>query len=101
MPTSTARSVRQSIRSRRRCGLRVRRNLLADRGSPLTIRRMAVGLGPMLVLLGIAMLVKFERIDTWEQRRFPAVRSLDEMAGRGVRRVRNSGGSHWRVHQPP
>jgi hypothetical protein len=55
----------------------------------------------MLVLLGIAMLVKFERIDTWQQRRFPDVRSLDEIAGRGVRRVRNSGGSYWRVHQPP
>jgi hypothetical protein len=53
----------------------------------------------MLVLLGIAMLVKFERIDTWQQRRFPDVRSLDEMAGRGVRRVRNTG-SPWRGHQP-
>ena len=41
-----------------------------------TIRRMAVGLGPVLVLLGIAILVNFERIDAWQQRRFPDVRSL-------------------------
>jgi hypothetical protein len=100
MPTSTARSVRQSIRSRRRCGLRVRRNLLADRGSPLTIWRMAVGLGPMLVLLGIAMLVNFERY------RCVAAETLarrpiysDGMALRGVRRGRNTG-SPWRGHQP-
>jgi hypothetical protein len=70
MPTSTARSVRSSspsIRSRRRCGLRVRRNLLDDRGCPLDVRRLAVSLGPLLVLLGIAMLVNFERIDAWQQ----------------------------------
>ena len=35
-----------------------------------TIRRMAVGLGLVLVLLGVAMLVNFERIDAWQQRRF-------------------------------
>jgi uncharacterized membrane protein YdcZ (DUF606 family) len=32
---------------------------------------MAVGLGLVLVLLGVAMLVNFERIDAWRQRRFP------------------------------
>ena len=70
---STARSVRsssQSIRSRRRCGLRVRRNLLDDRGSPLDDSAHGGGLGPVLLLLGIAMLVNFERIDAWQQRRF-------------------------------
>jgi hypothetical protein len=36
-----------------------------------TIQRMAVGLGLVLVLLGVAMLVNFERIDAWQQRRFP------------------------------
>ena len=36
-----------------------------------TIRCMAVGLGIVLVLLGIAMLVNSERIDAWQQRRFP------------------------------
>jgi hypothetical protein len=35
-----------------------------------TIRRMAVGLGLVLVLLGVAVLVNFERIDAWPQRRF-------------------------------
>jgi hypothetical protein len=78
MPTSTARSVRsslQSIRSWRRCGLRVRRNLLDDRGSPLDDSAHGGGLGPVLLLLGIAMLVNFERIDAWRQRRFPDVRS--------------------------
>jgi hypothetical protein len=35
------------------------------------IRRIAVGLGLVLVLLGVAMLVNFGRIDAWQQRRFP------------------------------
>jgi hypothetical protein len=30
-----------------------------------------VGLGLVLDLLGVAMLVNFERIDAWQQRRFP------------------------------
>ena len=34
-PPGSVRSSSQSIRSRRRCGLRVRRNLVDDRGSPL------------------------------------------------------------------
>jgi hypothetical protein len=42
---------------------------------------MAVSLGPLLVLLGIAMLVNFERIDAWQQRRFPDVRSLRRHGG--------------------
>jgi len=36
-----------------------------------TIRRMAVGLGLGLVLLGVVMLVNVERIDAWQRRRFP------------------------------
>jgi hypothetical protein len=36
---------------------------------------MGGGLGPVLLLLGIAMLVNFERIDAWQQRRLPDVRS--------------------------
>jgi hypothetical protein len=99
---STARSVRssQSIRSRRRCGLRIRRNLLDDRGSPLddsahgggsrscagTSRRRHAG------ELRTHRCVAAETVP-------PTSHHSDEMAGHGVRRVRNSG-SHWRGHQP-
>src|SRR4029450_12553376 len=65
-----------------------------------TIRRMGGGLGPGLLLLGIAMLVNFERY------RCVAAETLarrpiysDGMTLRGVRRVRNTG-SPWRGHQP-
>jgi hypothetical protein len=100
---STARSVRsssQSIRSRRRCGLRVRRNLLDDRGSPLddsahgggsrsctgTSRRRHAG------ELRTHRCVAAETVP-------PTSHHSDEMAGRGVRRVRNNG-SLWRGHHP-
>jgi len=36
-----------------------------------TIRRMAVGLGLGLILLGGGRLVNEERIDAWQRRRFP------------------------------
>jgi hypothetical protein len=36
-----------------------------------TIRRMAVGLGLGLILLGVVMLLNVERIDAWQRRRFP------------------------------
>jgi len=65
-----------------------------------TIRRIAVGLGLVLVLLGVAMLVNFARIDAVAAETVPLTSDhFDEMAGRGVRRVRYSG-SHWRGHQP-
>ena len=38
-----------------------------------------------LLLLGIAMLVNFERIDAWQQRRFPDVRSTPTRWQGGVR----------------
>jgi hypothetical protein len=100
---STARSVRsssQSIRSRRRCGLRVRRNLLDDRGSPLDDS--AHG-GGSRSCAGTSRRRHAGELRTASMRGSrdgsSDVPSLRRDGRRGVRRVRNSG-SHWRGHQP-
>ena len=73
MLTSTARSTRSSSQSISNSAKvrSVRSNLLDERVLLQTIRRMAVGLGLGLVLLGVVMLLNVERIDAWQRRRFP------------------------------
>ena len=99
-PPGSVRSSSQSIRSRRRCGLRVRRNLVDDRGSPLDDSAHRGG------SRSCARPSRRRHAGELRTHRCVAAETVpltsdhfDEMAGRGVRRVRYSG-SHWRGHQP-